>query len=651
MLILLPVTVFIAILLSLLGGNPKWIPESKDGRTCLLMTSIFLGTLVTVITEGLSLVKGISSLWVTVAWVIALTMSIGVGWFSGSFQRAWASIRLKRDAFAPTEWLILLGILTIVIALAIVAWISPPNTTDSLLYHMPRVIHWIQNESLEHYPTANSHQLWTSPFAEMAILQLRLLYGNGQPGNMVQWFSMVCSILAVTAIADLLGANRRGQFLAAAFALSIPIGILQSTSTQTDYVTAFWILCLTYFVVLSKQRPLRFIEWLCISLATGLGMLTKGTFYPYAFPILLWLFIPLLLQDRPRKVILKGFGFAVVVVVLNLGFWVRNTISFGGPLGSRGTVQQHVGVSLDPQAWVSALVKQVGLNVPVPWEDINTRIISTVRAIDESLGAETSDFNIIWFWNHEDLAGNPIHLLTILISLPVIAIITRNSGTTLPLRYALMIFGLFFSHAIFVNFHVYDVRYQLPFFLAAAALIGFMFAQSRLHRISGFVSFMFLFLSIPWVLFNSTRPIIGMRPFPEPMAIPCKLGCTSIGSIFTRSQLDLLFANWLPLREPITSAAEVVKASGCQEVGLRIDSQHKEYLFLWSLDAAQGDVRVETIYTFPELERYIDPDFKPGAIICTICGDRGRVHGLERTHTFSHISIYMGSDYSPDIDG
>ena len=64
-----------------------------------------------------------------------------------------------------------------------------------------------------------------------------------------------------------------------------------------------------------------------------------------------------------------------------------------------------------------------------------------------------------------------------------------------------------------------------------------------------------------------------------------------------------------------------------------------------------GGCRIETIYTFPELERFVDPTFKPCAIICTICGDRGEVHGLDRIATFGGISVYGGSDYTREPDG
>jgi 4-amino-4-deoxy-L-arabinose transferase-like glycosyltransferase len=651
MLIILPVTTFIATFLNILGYHPNRKPVSGQFRKTFLITCIFMAACLTLITEALSLFTAVNSFWITGVWVIALTISIGFGCFSGAFQRACRDIPLKKVSLDGADWLISLGITAIVLTLAIVAWIAPPNTTDSLLYHMPRVVHWIQNQSLAHYATAYSHQLWTPSFPEISILHLQLLYGNEQPANMVQWFSMVGSLFAVTAIAGLMGVSRKGQILAAAFVVSLPMGILQSTSTQTDYVAAFWILCLMYFVVLSKQRPLGLIEWLCLALSTGLGMLTKGTFYAYAFPILLWFFIPFLLQEKWRKGILKGLAVTAVVLVLNLGYWIRNTATFGNPLGARESIQKSIGIKLNPRTWIPALVTQVAINLPVPWEDANVKIISTVRAIDEFFGAERSNFNNIWGWNHEDLAGNPVHLLATLLAIPATICLARRSGNKQPGQYSLVLLGMFFFHAISINFLLYIVRYQLPLYVAAAPLIGSIFTQPRLHKINRLLAFGFLLISLPWVLFNSTRPIIGMRPFPEPMAIPCKLGCTSIGSVFTRSRLDLLYANWLPLREPITSAARAVKESGCQEVGLKIDSQHKEYLFLWSLGAAQGNTQVETIYPIPELEKYINPDFKPCAVVCSICGNKTRIYGLERAGVYEEgISVFMGPGFTYDED-
>jgi hypothetical protein len=91
-----------------------------------------------------------------------------------------------------------------------------------------------------------------------------------------------------------------------------------------------------------------------------------------------------------------------------------------------------------------------------------------------------------------------------------------------------------------------------------------------------------------------------------------------------------------------------LKSSGCQQIGLRIDSSDLEYLFWWLLDAPQSGMHLETLYTFPELERYIDPAFTPCAIICTICDDRTSLHGLTLDGDYSKVKLFTGSEFTPE---
>jgi len=74
--------------------------------------------------------------------------------------------------------------------LFLVAILSPPNTYDSALYHLSRVVHWAQNASLRPYPALFEHQLHMPIWAETDILHLRTLWGNIRPAGLVQRFSM-----------------------------------------------------------------------------------------------------------------------------------------------------------------------------------------------------------------------------------------------------------------------------------------------------------------------------------------------------------------------------------------------------------------------------------------------------------------------------
>jgi len=451
---------------------------------------------------------------------------------------------------------------------------------------------------------------------------------------------MIGSLVGVSALTGLLGAGRREQLLAAGFAASIPMGVLQATSTQNDYVITLWLVCLAYFVLLSKKRELEPVELLSISLGTGLGTLTKGTFYPYALPFLLWYFIPRLVKIKFRKTLFEGFAFALIVLVLNLGFWTRNIITYGMPLGPLEWIGARTEIQVSPRTWVPTIAKQVALNFVTPIPKLNTLVISAVESVHNFFGVEIDDFRPIISWNHEDLAANPIHMLLVIFTLPVFILTWGRAETRLAFRYTLIVLTSFLVFLLVVAFDEYGVRLHLPFFVLWGTVFGIAAHLANLKKFTYLVAVCMLITSIPWLLLNRSRPIIGLYPYTMMKE-----------SVFREPPEVVLFANFTYLRGPYIEVAEAIKSMGCEEVGLKIDSHDIEYPFWWLLNAPQSGIRIEAVETYPHLERYIDPSFKPCAIICRICGDRENLHGLERQDEFGEgIVLFAGSGYTPDED-
>jgi hypothetical protein len=187
------------------------------------------------------------------------------------------------------------------------------------------------------------------------------------------------------------------------------------------------------------------------------------------------------------------------------------------------------------------------------------------------------------------------------------------------------------------GYTIWGLRYQLPFFVLAAPIIaiGISLPQSRWMPMG--VAGGFLVMSLPWVFLNNTRPIIGLPPWP-----------TRIDSIFSVPPEDVLLAVDASSRHSYVAGAQAVEASGCTKVGLRLNSNDLEYAYWWMLDAPQSGFRLETIYTYPNLERYVDPTFKPCAIICMICGDRTQIHGLPRVMNSGRVSVFVGPNFVPE---
>ncbi|MCJ7708216.1 MAG: hypothetical protein MUO38_11435, partial [Anaerolineales bacterium] len=200
--VILPLMVYISAWATFFGLQRRAGKQIADWREAFLQAALVCGGLVVAISEGLSAFSALSERPLALLWILSLACVLIVGWRSRAFSQARASLRE-----VPWRWpgiadvLLFSSLAAIVLVLLGVAVVSPPNNTDSLLYHLSRVAHWAQNRGLGHYPTAYEHQLWMPPWAEMAILNLRVLWGSDAPANLVQWSSMVGSLIGVSGIA------------------------------------------------------------------------------------------------------------------------------------------------------------------------------------------------------------------------------------------------------------------------------------------------------------------------------------------------------------------------------------------------------------------------------------------------------------------
>jgi drug/metabolite transporter (DMT)-like permease len=154
----------------------RWMnPRCESWRDAALMAALVWGVYLTTVTEILSLFGWLTSVGLVVAWGAAV---VGIVW--SVFGRAEARPYEHTDnvgmAFWPSAGLI--ALLLIILITGITAFIAPPNTWDSMTYHMARVAHWVQNQSIDHYPASDLRQLYQHPWAEYAITHLYVLAGS-----------------------------------------------------------------------------------------------------------------------------------------------------------------------------------------------------------------------------------------------------------------------------------------------------------------------------------------------------------------------------------------------------------------------------------------------------------------------------------------
>lgn len=604
--VLLPLVSYVFITLSFARLSTKQCSSAK-WRDSILLGAVVWGCLLVTSTELLSLLHLLSFPWILAFWVLSTLIPAGVYIvLSRKIQRP---LRIILPSLGKDEKAGLLLVVLIFGTLFVVAIGSPPNNCDSLIYHMSRIMHWVQHRAVVFHPTHCPLQLFMPPGSEMAMLHSYILGDSDIFCNLVQWWSMLGSLAAVSLIARELHLSRRYQILAAVIAATIPIGILQAASTQNDYVVGFWILCTAYFLMRSYN------SWslqtlLPAAASLGLALLTKATAYTYAFPMLLiagFVFVRTNSWRHWKHVALA----ALVVLALNAGHYKRNTEMFGNPVGaSRSSPHSFICGSFRPTAVLANTVRHSALHVISGSPMIDGVIERGVRFIHNVLHVDINSPAAIFdncpyqtprLTRHEDTAQNRGHFFLLCIAVVILA--TKWPSLSVPLRsYTGYIVLTFMAYAAIIKWDQFGARLHLAFFLLAAPLIGATCAVTGKRWFSHAVTLLLLSLAIPYLLANETRSLVGDR------------------SIFSVARID----QYLTLEEKMPDswrrAVEIAADNERGRIGLVLPDNFREYP-LWALLSQYGNddisVRILGVNNITA-SLYANPyfgDYQPEAII------------------------------------
>src|SRR5262249_35055363 len=148
----------------------------------------------------------------------------------------------------------------------------------------------------------------------------------------IQWTSFALCLVGVWSIAGRLGADVRGQLVAVVVAATVPEAVLQASSTQNNLALALGLICFARFLLdyRATETTSRLPIALLCGAALGLAMLTKGTAYPLAVPMVVW-FAVVTVRHRSRGTVLAAGAAIAVAVLLNAAHWSRNYQAFGSP--------------------------------------------------------------------------------------------------------------------------------------------------------------------------------------------------------------------------------------------------------------------------------------------------------------------------------
>ncbi len=233
---------------------------------------------------------------------------------------------------------IMVGLFLAIAAVALInlflAIYVPPNNYDSMTYHLSRVGYWNQIGSLRQYQTDNFQQTQYPPNAEILILWTVVFLKSDFLANLVQWLSYIGVGFVVYGVSNTLGYGHRSSLFSALIYLSLPMVVLQSSTTQNDLVVTFFTISAFYFLHGGFKEGNKG-KLVLSALAAGLALGTKGTFF-FIIPgfVVGSLIVVFISRVRP-SLYLQWLTFCLVgVLLLGSYIYIQNYQNVGHPLGS-----------------------------------------------------------------------------------------------------------------------------------------------------------------------------------------------------------------------------------------------------------------------------------------------------------------------------
>ena len=626
-------------------------------RASFLCASVATGTAIVLITEFLSLLKSLDFAGVSICWGAQCALLAGLAVYLSRKRKVRRAP--YRRSLEKSLKLLLLGVGLILLVTFVIAVVSPPNNWDSMTYHMGRVAHWVQNGSVGVYPTHIVRQAYSNPWAEFAITQLRVLGRTDRFANLVQWFSFLGCVIGCSLIAESLGAGRRGQVYSAVVAATIPMAILQATSTQNDLTVSFWIVCFAYFGLrLARPGPAGsraacILNPAVVGACIGLAVLAKGTAYVFVFPLLACLLIYVAVARRLGSIAVRAAMIILILLIalsLNAGHFARNG-EFGSPVTGASDMPDVMNDAFTPQVLLSNLMRNATIHIYGKPRSLRDAMGRAVRFIHSALGIDVNDPRTTWPGTQyaagdpviyqEDLAGNTVHLALALLAFLYILLSAglRRNRTALLYMSMLVVSALLFC--LLFKWQPWHSRLHLPLFVLFSPLVGLALGAVDTAAIARFARKWRYLLAVPVLggiaatAFLLTRwagmrtsyrvalaaflitlvivliPLLARRKPTNWVTVLClallvlaspyvlanmSRPLLGKGSVLTTPREELYFAARPGLTDSYTKCAESIRESGARDIGLIIGEDSYEYP-LWALlgNATGGRYRIEHV--------------------------------------------------------
>jgi hypothetical protein len=605
--------------------------STPDLREAFLAGAVCWGICLSILTEILSVFDLITFVGILTVWLLVL-IALGV-LIARQLRKQPVRSPSSREAWKLFDLVVVAAAAVLLLIIAFNGFVSAPNAWDALTYHLSRVMHWIQDHNVRHFPTSIDRQLGHNPGMEYLLLHLQVLSGGDRWANFPQWLSLIVCAVGVSLIARALNLRRRAQIGAAIVCLTIPMAILQASIPKNDAVLAAWLVCFVYYLIKLFQDQTRNPAFLAAG-GLALAILTKATAYIFAFPFLIWFFFWTITRLSRKRLAMLAL-MIVVPLVLNAAHYSRNIALFKNPLGMTempavdmtdptfqlpGVSGKSIHYSNDvhtPATLLSGILRNAGLHTITPSARLNAWLDASIRKFHKLLGVPINDPGTTWPGTRfaiparnsyqPNLAGNPVDLVLILIcSIYLFSYGWKKDRVAFSV--ALCLTAGFVLFCAYLRWQPWHSRLHLPLFILWSPLIVLVIERIAIPALTPALMIILLILSYPWLVHNKLHPLTGKE------------------SVLNQARIDQYFVQRPTLEQPLKEAVLFIAGKNCANVGF-IVGWWNEWEYPWWMmfkEAHMKGIRIEhlNVQNASSVLENEPPfkDFQPCAIIMTHYG-------------------------------
>jgi len=625
--------------LLMLAAVLVWTIASARRQTwqeALLRATVLSAAAAVLFTESVSLSHNLTRSAVVAGWIVFI--GAGFFWF-------WQQVPVsKMTPASGRSWLnVLYGVAVgaIVAVVAFTALRSAPNSWDAMAYHLPRILYWVQARSVEFFPTSYFNQISLQPGAEYLMLQTYLLSGGDHFVNLVQAFAFGTSIVAVSALAGVLGLDGAGQVVAALVAGTLPSAILQASGAKNDTLLGLWLVCALYFAA-RWARDRANASLLFVGISVGLALFTKATAYLFLPPLLAGVFVAATSKSSWKRWASLGGASLLGALLLNRPQYWRNFELSGSVLGYDSAHGDGLfrwrNESLGWKPTISNLLRNVSDQLGARSERWNQGVYQTVNGVHALLGIDPQDPSATWRWstygppkntNHEADANNRWQFMLILLGIGFALFQFRRHQSARWLLYGASLVLSFLAFCFYLKWQPFSARLFLPLFVAGCPLAAFAIRSMRSRLVEALISLLLVSNARLALFQNWTRPLQGEH------------------SILHQPR-DLQYFNDMTQwnnRDSYLQSVTLVAQSGCSRIGIDASINQLEYPFEALVLERAPDARFTHVGVTNRSERYRGAnDIEPCLVWCPDCAgiqEKSATYEQQRAILISKFVVFL----------